>query len=80
MGLVALLASGASYASGDKELGNAFLGMGKKHLVMGLAGFVLVLSLATAPAALEDLKHWNGSGVRVDEIVRTDSITHDGPS
>lgn len=78
-GLAAMVASGASYLFGDKQLGDAFLGMGKKHLVMGIVGFVPVVSLATAPAALEDMRRMGDAGVRVDEMVLADGVRHDAP-
>lgn len=67
-GLVAALASGASYLFGDKDLGKAFLGMAKKHLVLGLVGFVPGGGAATTVSTVKDFERIN-AGVRIDELV-----------
>ncbi len=67
-GLAAAIASGVSYLFGDKELGAALLGMAKKHLIMGVVGFVPVVGAATSIQAVADARRLTESDVRVGEI------------
>jgi hypothetical protein len=69
-GVLALLASGATYLTGDKEMARAFSGMARKHLVMGVVGFVPVAGAVTSVGAVHDLKRVGAGGLSVAEMVR----------
>ena len=68
-GILAAVASGASYLFGEKELGASFMGMAKKHFTMGVIGFLPVVGEATAAQFFVDGKRvLTEHDVKVGEI------------
>lgn len=76
-GLVAMLASGATFLAGDKQLAKGLFGMGKKHLRMGIIGFLPGATVATSPVAINDLRRVTGAELPIDQMVRDDDARRD---
>lgn len=67
-GLVCALASGASYMVGDDDLARSLGGMAKKHVTLGVAGFIPGLGVVSTVAAARDVARFQ-QGVPIDQLV-----------
>jgi hypothetical protein len=67
-GILCYLASGASYLLGDDDLGRSLVGMGNKHVRLGLIGFVPGGNVVTTTAAARDATRFT-DGVPLDQLV-----------
>lgn len=73
-GLVCALASGASYVLGDADLARSLGGMAKKHVVLGVVGFMPgVGHVASGAQVARDVVRFN-EGVPLDQLVQTPQL------